>query len=267
MEFKTSDGVNIYYEDEGSGVPLIFLNGLWGDTSSWKNQVSVLKDEYRCISVDHRGIGKSDKWVGEYSYKLYARDIYELLQELKIKKCHILGVCHGGMVATAFAKEYSEKLISIVINGTQIKKSHRQKTIYEGWKNILNTAGFEVLYRAMIIPSIMSERYILENIDRIDGIVEATNKRIKKESAVKMIEAARDYGYENDEIENINVPALIMAGEEDLFSPPYLIEEIQSRWKGSDYYLFKDTGHFPQRESTEEYNNVVRKHLAKYKIN
>lgn len=263
MIYTTSDNVNIYYEMDGTGPTIILLNGLWGDTTSWSNQLTEFSEHFSCIRVDHRGIARSDRWIGQYSYELHARDILELIDHLKVEKCSLLGTCHGGMVATTFAINYQDRVNSLAINGVQLLKSVRQSQVYAGWRMILENAGFKTLYKSMIIPSIMSEGFLSHNKDKIENIVNTTLQRIDKGSALGLIEAARNYGYDPETIEQIQIPAMIMAGNEDLFSPPYIVENIRKLWKNSEYYLFKDCGHFPQRESTKEYNKIVLNYLIR----
>jgi 3-oxoadipate enol-lactonase len=263
MTFKTSDGIKLFYEIEGEGFPILFLNGMWGDTSTWKNSLPYYSNLFKCIRLDHRGIGRSDRWVGEYSYDLHAKDVIDLLDHLEIQQTHMVGTCHGGMVATTVAKNYPERVGVLAINGTQIIRSERSAAIFRGWKTIMETAGFEVLYRATIIPSIFSEKFIVDNRERMDGLVIGTLARINKESAVGLIDAAIDFGLTEEEVSEIKVPALLMSGDEDLFSAPFTIEKAVEKWKGSEYYMFRGCAHFPQREVIDEYNAVVKEYLLR----
>jgi 3-oxoadipate enol-lactonase len=263
MTFKTSDGVELFYEIEGEGFPILFLNGMWGDTSTWKNSLPYYSNLFTCIRMDHRGIGRSERWAGTYSYDLHAKDVIDLLDHLEILQAHLVGTCHGGMVATTVALNYPERVGVLAINGTQIIKSERSAAVFKGWKAIMETAGFEILYRSTIIPSIFSEKFIVENKERMDGLVMGTLARISKDSAVGLIEAAIVFGLTEEEISKIKIPALLMSGDEDLFSAPFTIEKVAEQWKDSEYYMFRGCAHFPQREVIGEYNAVVKEYLLR----
>lgn len=264
MRFLTSDGVSLFYEVDGEGQALVMLNGIWGDTSLWTRQVECFSKKYCCVRMDHRGVGRSEKWIGKYSYDLHARDTFELINELSIDKCHILGVCHGGMVGTTFAMNYKNQIISLIMNGTLLLKSHRQKIVYAGWRDVMKTSGFEVLHRSTIVPTIMSDKYINHNSDHINDMVVATRNRIDPNAALCLIDALYEYGYSEDQIAEINVPSLIISCQDDLFSPAHHVEKIHKLWKNSSYYMIKDSGHFPQREAAGEYNELVMYYLARY---
>lgn len=263
MNFRTSDGVELFYELEGEGFPIVFLNGMWGDTTTWAKCIPHFSRIFTCLRLDHRGIGNSEKWNGNYSYDLHANDVIELLNHLNIDHTHIVGTCHGGMVAAAAAKNHPERVVSLAINGTQLLKSKRNAAVFLGWKSILETAGFEVLYRSVIIPSIFSEKFIKDNENRLEDIVTATVSRIKHDAAIGMVEAAATFGFTHEEISSIKVPALLMSGEEDVFSPPFTIEEYVGYWKDSEYYMFPGCAHFPQREALEAYIAVVKEYLIR----
>jgi 3-oxoadipate enol-lactonase len=263
MTFKTSDGVELFYEIEGEGFPILFLNGMWGDTSTWKNSLPYYTNLFTCIRLEHRGIGRSERWVGEYSYDLHARDVVDLLDHLNIQHVHIVGTCHGGMVATTVGKNYPDRVGVLAINGTQLLKSERSSAVFRGWREMLEKIGFEALYRYSIIPAIFSEKFILENKERLDGLVLGTLARISKESALGLIEAAVQFGMTKEEIEEIKVPALLMSSDEDLFSAPFTIEKVAEYWRGSEYFMFQGCAHFPQREIPAEYNTLVKEYLLK----
>lgn len=263
MNFLSSDGVDLYYRLDGEGPPLLMLSGIWSDTTTWNAQVRAFAEHYTCIRFDHRGIGQSEKWVGEYSYELHARDVKELLDHLGLKDVPILGVCHGGMAAVTLAMTYPGYTGALCINATQLLRSQRLMQTYIGWKRILETSDFETLYTA-ILPSVMSEHWLDQNRDRLPALLEKIEERIEPRAALKMVEALIAYaatGFERAKIASVDVPALIMSGSEDMFIPPQLIWAESRYWPNAAYHLFEGSGHFPQREMSKVYNAVILDYL------
>ena len=266
MNFITSDGVDLYYQIDGNGPPLLMLSGIWSDTATWNSQVRVFADHYTCIRLDHRGIGQSEKWHGEYTYDLHARDVKELLDHLGSGRVSILGVCHGGMAAVTLVKNHPGYVHALCVNATQLLRSERLTQAYLGWKKILETADFETLYRA-ILPTVMSEQWLAQNRDRISALLGTIQGRIEYSAALKMIDACVTYssiGLEPSVLEEFDVPALIMAGGEDLFIPPHVIKNESRYWPSSRYHLFEQSGQFPQREIPNIYNAVVFDYLKSH---
>jgi pimeloyl-ACP methyl ester carboxylesterase len=259
MNFKTSDGVNLFYRLDGDGPPLMMLSGIWSDTNTWNAQVRSFADHYNCIRLDHRGIGQSEKWAGEHSYELHARDVKELLDHLGLKSATILGVCHGGMAAVTMAVKYPGYADALCVNATQLLGSERLRQMYFGWKRILETSDFETLY-TVIMPTIMSDHWLSQNRERLPDLLAAIEERIEISAAQKMVDALVAYsatGFTPEEIASIEKPALIMASGEDRFIPPQVIQTESQYLPNAKYHLFEQSGHFPQREVSETYNSVV----------
>lgn len=265
MRFTTSDGVELYYQLDGDGPPLLMLSGIWSDTTTWNAQIRGFADQYTCIRLDHRGIGQSDKWAGEHSYDLHARDVKELLDHLDLRRVAIVGVCHGGMAAVTLAINHPGYAGVLCLNATQLFGSVRLSQMYVGWKRILDTSDFETLY-TVIMPTIMSDAWLIDNQDRLPALLKSIEGRMDYPAAQKMVDALVAYsatGFDARQIASIDIPALLMASGEDRFIPPGVIEAESRYWPNATYHLFENSGHFPQREMPEVYNKVVLDYLDK----
>jgi pimeloyl-ACP methyl ester carboxylesterase len=109
------NGIGIYYETAGEGQPLLFLHGLGSSAQDWAPQVSVFQNGYRCITMDVRGHGQSDKPPGPYSVRQFAADAAGLLQALGIPSAHLIGLSMGGMIAFQMAVDMPGCVRSMVI--------------------------------------------------------------------------------------------------------------------------------------------------------
>lgn len=105
--FETEDGIRIRYEDHGTGTPLVFVPGYSGSAEIWNYQILHLADHYRCILLDPRGHGRSDKPVGDYSYDRMSRDLGQLLDHLKVRAPVVVGWSMGGGIAARYALDHS----------------------------------------------------------------------------------------------------------------------------------------------------------------
>ena len=100
----TDDGVKLYYEETGKGIPIVFIHEFAGDYRSWEQQVRYFARYYRCITVNARGYPPSDvpKDGEKYSQERARDDIRAVLDALKIDKAHIVGLSMGGFATLAF---------------------------------------------------------------------------------------------------------------------------------------------------------------------
>ena len=94
----TKDNVKLYYEEAGSGTPILFSHEFAGDYRNWELQMRYFSRRHRCITYSARGYKPSDvpnDWK-DYSYKHWASDAIAVLDHLKIDKAHIVGLSMGG---------------------------------------------------------------------------------------------------------------------------------------------------------------------------
>ncbi|RME51032.1 MAG: alpha/beta fold hydrolase [Caldilineae bacterium] len=107
--------IHLYYEERGTGEPLLFLHGLGSSTRDWALQVDAFAGRYRVITVDARGHGQSDKPPGPYSIPQMTADVVGLLERLDVPPAHVVGLSMGGMMAFQLAVDAPERVKSLTI--------------------------------------------------------------------------------------------------------------------------------------------------------
>lgn len=113
------DDIEIFYEMQGEGAPLVLIMGWTASSESWDPQlVEELSRFYTVIVFDNRGTGRSDKPDLEYSIEMMTDDVAGLLEAINIQKAHVLGFSMGGMIAQELALRYPEKVSSLILCGT-----------------------------------------------------------------------------------------------------------------------------------------------------
>ena len=115
----TDDGVKLFYEETGGGIPIVFVHEFAGDCRSYEMQMRYFGQRYRCIAYNARGYPPSDvPEDGEkYSQKRACDDIRAVLDALKIDKAHIAGLSMGGFAALHFGFNYPDRARSLVVAG------------------------------------------------------------------------------------------------------------------------------------------------------
>src|SRR6267378_4574695 len=111
---STDDGVKLYYEETGSGAPVVFVHEFAGDYRSWEPQVRYFARRYRCIAFNARGYPPSDvpADVERYSQQRARDDIRSVLDGLGIERAHVVGNSMGGFAALHFGITYSVRALS-----------------------------------------------------------------------------------------------------------------------------------------------------------
>jgi pimeloyl-ACP methyl ester carboxylesterase len=113
------DGVKLYYEEVGSGTPVVFVHEFAGDHRSWEPQLRYFARCYRCIVFNARGYPPSDvpQDREKYSQDNARDDIRAILDGLAIARAHIVGLSMGGFATLHFGLQYPERALSLVVAG------------------------------------------------------------------------------------------------------------------------------------------------------
>ncbi|HYV67231.1 MAG TPA: alpha/beta hydrolase, partial [Myxococcales bacterium] len=116
---RVDDGVNIYYEESGRGLPLVFVHEFAGDYRSWHLQMRFFSRRYRAIAFNARGYPPSDVpgEVKAYSQERAAEDIRGVLDGLKIQKAHVCGLSMGGFATLHFGLRHPDRALALVVAG------------------------------------------------------------------------------------------------------------------------------------------------------
>jgi pimeloyl-ACP methyl ester carboxylesterase len=129
----TDDGVRLYYEESGSGIPLIFVHEFAGDHRSWEPQMRFFSRWYHCINYSARGYPPSDvpEDGSKYSQARARDDIRDVLDHLKIDRAHVCGLSMGGFATLHFGITYPQRARSLLISGCGYGASPTEKEKFQ----------------------------------------------------------------------------------------------------------------------------------------
>jgi pimeloyl-ACP methyl ester carboxylesterase len=118
MPTTRANGIEIYYEVHGEGLPLLLIMGLGANATAWWKQIPEFSRRYRVIAFDNRGAGRSQKPHEPYSISQMADDAAALMDTLGVGTSHVFGMSLGGMIAQEYALRYPERVQALVLGGT-----------------------------------------------------------------------------------------------------------------------------------------------------
>ena len=126
----TDDGIKLYYEETGTGIPVVFVHEFAGDSRSYELQVRHFSRYYRCITFNARGYPPSDvpKDGARYSQERARDDIRAVLDARQINKAHIVGLSMGGFAALHFGFAFPARAFSLVVAGCGEQPGNDQET-------------------------------------------------------------------------------------------------------------------------------------------
>src|SRR6188472_3417303 len=119
MPFADSKGIQLYYEEAGSGAPIVFVHEFAGDLRSWEPQLRYFSRRYRCIAFNARGYPPSDvpERASAYSQAIAADDIARVMRALGLRKAHVIGCSMGGYAALHFGLRHAPLARSLTVVG------------------------------------------------------------------------------------------------------------------------------------------------------
>jgi len=261
--FKTSDRIHIYYETHGfeSKKPVVvFLNGTMQTTLNWRPHARNFKDSFRIILYDARGQGQSELGEKKLSVDLHVKDLCKLLQHLKIKKAHFVGLSHGAYVSLSLAFQLPQVVDRLVLCSVGARITYQAKVIIRSWLEILQQSGLRSLSWA-VLPIVFGEAYLKQNKRIIDKMVEAIVVRNNKDALIAQLKAINKYPSPGSLAKKINCPALVISGSQDQLVNPKEAKQLADLCRGRHEEI-PDTGHSIPAEATEVFNRTVLEFLT-----
>jgi pimeloyl-ACP methyl ester carboxylesterase len=128
------NGVDLYYEETGSGFPVVFAHEFAGDSQSWEHQVRFFSRRYKVITFNNRGYPPSGVPTDPeaYSEEMVREDLYHLLKHLDIPKAHLVGLSMGGNLVLNFGFAHPEMCASLVVAGCGAGSTNRERFHQDG---------------------------------------------------------------------------------------------------------------------------------------
>lgn len=270
MPYANAEGAKLYYEETGSGFPIVFVHEFAGDLRSWEPQLRYFARFYRCIAYNARGFPPSDvpEQPSLYSQDIATDDIAAVMRGAGIEKAHVVGLSMGGFAAAHFAMRYGALARSVVIAGcgygADPAKRAQFKTEAETTADRLEREGMEKM--AAIYGS-GPTRVQLENKDPrgYREFMQQLAEHSVRGSAntLRGVQAVRPslYGLE-DELKAVDVPVLIVTGDEDepCLDPGLFMKRTIPT---SGLVVIPKTGHACNLEEPEAFNAALREFFLK----
>ena len=263
--FKTTDGVELYYEETGSGTPIIFVHEFSGDYRAWELQVRFFSRRFRCITFNARGYPPSEvpDDVEMYSQARAVADIAETLDHLGVDKAHVVGLSMGGFAAMHFGLDYADRARSVVIGGvgfgadpdTADKFRNEVDAVAQRWEDE-GPEKFAPIYGAG--PG----REQLENKDPrgFDEFIAQLQQHSGRGAVLTLrgVQMRRPSPWDlRERLAEMVVPALILHGDEDrpaLATGVLLKQTIPT----AGLNVFPKTGHAVNLEEPAAFNDAIQ---------
>jgi aminoacrylate hydrolase len=247
---------SLYYERHGMGFPVLFISGLGGFGSFWKDQVAAFAKRFEVVTFDHRGIGQSDASRIGYTVDRMAADVVRLLDRLEITRAHVVGHSTGGAIAQILAIEHPNRLSGAVLSATWTKADAYFRRFLTLRKELLQRLGPTVYLQAATL-FLYPSWWVARNNERLRQ-EEAQNLAdfAPTEIVASRIDAMLAFD-RTSELARIKTPTLVIGAEDDIVTPAYYSEELARLIPAAEIKIFPRGGHFFPQVRAREFNNAV----------
>ncbi|WKA59206.1 alpha/beta hydrolase [Planococcus shenhongbingii] len=253
-----SNGVRLYYEEAGEGMPVILLHGLGSSHAMFRQEMDFLKNEYRVIAIDCRGHGKSDKPV-KFTLNDHIEDVIALLDHLGIKKAHIIGVSMGSYIAQGVVLAHPDRVekLVLVVSKAHGKTSSTQELLTRYADEL---EGIEEQKQMEYLS-----KYVFHNLPAIQKWQEEMAQIEPELSLTEMAAANKALeGFDfRSALPTVTAQTLIISGSYDGLNPPVRGQELASLIQNSTFVEFEQSGHAPNVEEPEKIITTVSAFLKK----
>jgi 3-oxoadipate enol-lactonase len=252
--------IDLAYDDVGKGEVVLFVHGFPHNRDLWAAQLDALMGGARCIAPDLRGFGDSTV-AGPYSMDRYADDLAALLDALRIERAVVCGLSMGGYVALALWRRHRSRVRGLILMDTRagadsvVARERRDEMI--ALARVRGSAG---VADAMITGMVGARTR-----DKCPEVVDAVHRMLERAplpGVIGALEALRDREDSTDMLGTIDVPTLVVVGEDDVLTPPSEAALLHAGIRGSTLEVITGAGHVANVERPAAVNHVITEYLA-----
>jgi pimeloyl-ACP methyl ester carboxylesterase len=251
-----ANGVTLNYEISGDGEPLVLIPYLAADQACYAFQVAEYAKHFRCISVDPRGAGLSDKPEGTYTTELFADDIAAFMQALGMSRAHVAGLSLGAATGMWLAGKYPERVKTLSLHSGWAQSDAFVRTVVDGWRAIATSLGSvpEMIITG-IFPWCFTPDFYSSNPDYIASLADFVRGRpVQPLDAFLRQSAAVQSHDAGSQIERITCPTLVTFGGHDVVTSTRFADALTSGITGAELAVFEDCSHAPIYQNVAAFN-------------
>jgi pimeloyl-ACP methyl ester carboxylesterase len=255
VEVVRANGLEIAYERDGEGPPLVLVHGAAVDSRMWRPQLTALADEFTVVAWDEPGAGHSSDVPADFALADYANRLAALIVALDLGPAHVAGLSWGGTVALELYRHDPRLVATLILVDT-----------YAGWKGSLPEqevrARVDDVRRMLAaadhlfdptFPGLFAGEPPAEFVPLLEEMAAAVRPESMRTALLAMAEADQ-----RDLLPRIAVPTLLIWGELDARSPLTVASQFEEAIPDAKLVVIPGAGHVSNLEQPEPFNDAVR---------
>ncbi|HXD34231.1 MAG TPA: alpha/beta fold hydrolase [Pyrinomonadaceae bacterium] len=258
-------GIEIGYDEVGTGTPVVLLHGYPFNRSMWSEQIEVLSARHRVLAPDLRGHGETSATTQPATMEEMAKDVAELMEKLNISRAAVCGLSMGGYVALALYRMFPLRARALVLADTRPgpdteearanREVQAKKALEEGMAGIADA----------MLPKLLAPNTVAKNPGAVARVRDMMLKT-KPEGAAAALRGMAQRRDQTSFLSRVVAPALIVVGSEDMITPVSESELMHREIGGSRLKVIEGAGHVSNIEQTENFNHVLSTFLRDLEV-
>jgi len=255
------DCLKIHFEDLGSGPPVVLGHSFLCSGEMWESQVPVLADRYRVINIDERGHGRSGNLAEPFDLYNMVDDVVAVLDHLGIESAVWAGLSIGGMVAMRAAITVPNRVSGLILVDTHAGA----ETPYKKLKYRAMAIGVKTIGTRPFLPAISKLMFGITTRRRDPELVKVWEERFASVDVPSMLLGLRALVRRDsvvDRLRSIEIPSLVIVGDEDVSLPVTCSKEIADSLPNSSLVVIPESGHLSSLEQPEAVTKAMQRFLG-----
>ena len=257
--FMDINGARIWYEEAGTGLPVIFVHAGIADHRMWDDQFHVFAEKHRAIRFDMRGFGQSAMVAGPYSMH---DDLYALMRALNVERAALIGCSKGGQTIIDFAVEHPDMVAALIpvaagVSGYPYPEDEEYPPLVQqiiaadqaGDKDRLNELEIQLWVDGLQRPAGSVDKAIRDKVLEMNRIALDTPSDLGKETPLEPA------AYER--LGDIQAPTLVIYGDLDMPHMGDIATAVAGAIRKARVVCLTGTAHLPNMERPQDFNDVV----------
>ncbi len=252
---NAKDSQNTFYIlDKKTDVPIVFIHGVGLNHKIWEPQINVFENTF--LAYDILGHGKTPLDIENLSFDDFSNQLINLIDELNIRRIHLVGFSIGSLIARNFASKYGDRLESLILLCSIFRRTEKQQQIV---KDRFELAKKSKSLSKQALKRWFTDEYLEKNpntYNKISSILEQNSM----ENFLKIYELFVNHK-DDEQFEKIKTKTLIMTGEGDIGSTPEMSINLGKVISNSNVKIISKGKHLCSIECADDVNMAIKKHI------
>jgi pimeloyl-ACP methyl ester carboxylesterase len=237
------NGIELFYNINGTGEPLLLLAGFACDHSYWSLIMPHLIKKYQVIRLDNRGVGRSSTPKKPFTIQQMAEDAAALLEYLQVRQISVIGHSMGSQIAQELALSHPEKVKNLILLSSWAQANSIFHTIIETWGELPKILDWQQ-YQKIILPWIFTEKFISTPQAIAQLLQIAVNYPLRPTPQALHYQSRAILSNDTSErISAISCPTLVMVGQQDILTPLAFSQRLIQLIPQAKLVIIENCGH------------------------